>query len=368
MAPPNQSPPVFVDEDPVLQPVIPARTNVTAFVGDVGADLAGQVIEIRSFLEFANLAVDIPANSVLKLSVKLFFENGGRIALISSSLDVLRDHMFNLLCIPVGDSEPAVSLDEHQAAASLCENKRAFYIADPPSTWFALGDAVESALRESTAFLRGNANAALYFPRLRVRPSNRMKPATIPPSGAVAGVMARTDETRGVWNAPAGLDAGLRGIAGFDIDLSDGQNGLLNPEGVNSLRKLPGAGPVVWGARTRAGADGLGSDWKYIPVRRLALFIESSLADSLGWVAFEPNGEPLWARITLSVTSFLNDLFRQGAFQGASAKEAYFVKCDAATTTSSDIESGIVNMQIGFAPLKPAEFIVLHIKTRTAVE
>jgi uncharacterized protein len=366
MAPPNQSPPVFVDEAPVLHSVTSARTNITAFVGDFGAHLAAHVLEVRSFSEFTRRAPTMPANPALGLSVKLFFLNGGRIALISSSLEALRDHMFNLLCMPVGDSEPPVSLDDHQAAASLCEIKRALYIVDPPSAWFGSGDAVDTALRESTSLLRGNAHAVLYFPRLTVRRSKRLKPVTIPPSGAVAGVMARTDETRGVWKAPAGLEASLKGIAGFDIDLSDSQNGLLNPEGVNSLRTLTGAGPVVWGARTRAGADALGSEWKYIPVRRLALFIESSLADSLGWVAFEPNGEPLWARITLSVISFLNDLFRQGAFQGASPKEAYFVKCDAATTTSSDIESGIVNIQIGFAPLKPAEFIVLHIKTRSA--
>jgi uncharacterized protein len=368
MSPPNQLPPVFIDQAASPPPVISAPTNVTAFVGDFGADFAGQVIEIRSFLELTNRAPAIPANSVLGLSVKVFFQNGGRSALIASSLEALQDYPFNLLCIPVADSEPSVSLDDHQAAANLCEIKRALYIVDPPSAWFGLGDAVDTALRESTSLLRGNANAALYFPRLTVRRSKRLKPITVPPSGAVAGVVARTDETRGVWKAPAGLEASLKGITGFDVDLSDSQTELLNPEGVNCLRKLPGAGPVVWGARTRAGADALGSDWKYIPVRRLTLFIESSLADSLGWVAFEPNGEPLWARITLSATRFLNDLFRQGAFQGSSPKEAYFVRCDASTTTDADIQSGIVNIEIGFAPLKPAEFVVLRIKTRTAVE
>jgi uncharacterized protein len=365
MSPPDQFPPVFIDEAPSLPPVIFAPTNVTAFVGDAGADLAGQVVEIRSHLEFSNRAAAIPANSVLALSVKLFFQNGGRRALIASSLGVLQDFTFNLLCIPVGDAEPPLSLDDHQAAANLCEKKRAIYIIDPPVAWFAVGDPIETALRESALLLQGNANAALYFPRLKVHRSKRLRPVTVPPSGAVAGIMARTDETRGIWKAPSGLEAGIKGIAGLDIDLSDSQAGLLNPEGVNCLRRFPD-GPVVWGARTRGGADALGSEWKYVPVRRLALFIETSLAESLGWVVFEPNGEPLWARITLSITQFLNDLFRQGAFQGVKPEQAYYVRCGLGSMTPVEIESGIVIIEIGFAALKPSEFIILRIRTRAA--
>jgi hypothetical protein len=182
------------------------------------------------------------------------------------------------------------------------------------------------------------------------------------PSGAVAGVIARTDGQRGVWKAPAGLDAGLRGVAALTVRMTDGENGVVNPQGVNGLRTFPTAGHVVWGARTLRGADQLASEWKYLPVRRLALFIEESLFRGTQWVVFEPNDEPLWAQIRLNVGAFMQNLFRQGAFQGASPRDAYFVKCDSETTNQNDIDLGIVNIHVGFAPLKPAEFVVIQIQ------
>jgi len=137
---------------------------------------------------------------------------------------------------------------------------------------------------------------------------------------------------------------------------------LLNPLGINCLRTFPVYGTVVWGARTIDGNDQRGSEWKYVPVRRMALFLEESLYRGTQWVVFEPNDEPLWAQIRLNIGAFLQGLFRQGAFQGKSAKEAYFVKCDRETTTQADINLGIVNILVGFAPLKPAEFVVLKIQ------
>jgi len=144
--------------------------------------------------------------------------------------------------------------------------------------------------------------------------------------------------------------------------LTDGENGQLNPIGVNCLRTFPVIGNVVWGARTLEGADLLASEWKYVPVRRLALFIEESLYRGTQWVVFEPNDEPLWAQIRLNVGAFMHNLFRQGAFQGTSPREAYFVKCDGETTTQNDIDLGIVNILVGFAPLKPAEFVIIKIQ------
>jgi hypothetical protein len=174
--------------------------------------------------------------------------------------------------------------------------------------------------------------------------------------------MARTDATRGVWKAPAGTEAALRGTQGLSVKLTDGENGQLNPLGINSLRSFPIIGRVVWGARTLRGADQLADEYKYIPVRRLALFIEESLFRGTQWVVFEPNDEPLWSQIRLNIGAFMQNLFRQGAFQGSSPRDAYFVKVDSETTTQNDINLGIVNIVVGFAPLKPAEFVVIKIQ------
>ena len=146
------------------------------------------------------------------------------------------------------------------------------------------------------------------------------------------------------------------------MPLTDAENGELNPLGVNCLRTFPAAGRVVWGARTLQGDDRLASEWKYVPVRRTALFIEESLYRGTQWVVFEPNDEPLWAQIRLNVGAFMQNLFRQGAFQGKTPAEAYFVKCDKETTTQNDINLGIVNIVVGFAPLKPAEFVVIKLQ------
>jgi hypothetical protein len=206
-------------------------------------------------------------------------------------------------------------------------------------------------------------NSALYFPWVRAPDplqSGALRP--FPPCGYVAGVYARTDSSRGVWKAPAGSDASITGASGLLIAMSDPENGQLNPRAINCLRTLPVYGNVVWGARTLHGDDDRGSEWKYVPVRRTALFIEESLYRGTKWVVFEPNDEPLWAQIRLNVGAFMQNLFRQGAFQGRTPREAYFVKCDRETTTQNDINLGIVNIHVGFAPLKPAEFVVLRIQ------
>jgi phage tail sheath protein FI len=182
------------------------------------------------------------------------------------------------------------------------------------------------------------------------------------PCGIVAGVMASTDANRGVWKAPAGLDAAMNGISGLQVNLTDPENGTLNELGINCLRSFPVNGRVVWGARTLRGANQLADEYKYIPVRRFALFIEESLYRGTQWVVFEPNDEPLWAQIRLNVGAFMQNLFRQGAFQGKTPREAYLVKCDKETTTQNDINLGIVNILVGFAPLKPAEFVIIKIQ------
>ena len=250
----------------------------------------------------------------------------------------------------------------YTAAESFCEARRAFLIVDVPES---VGTAAEM-----TTFL-GNVdglrhqNAAIYFPRLRIPdPLNENRLRNVAASGTLAGVFARTDATRGVWKAPAGTDADLRGATPV-VNLNDQENGGLNPLGVNVLRTFPIFGSVSWGARTLDGADQQASEWKYIPVRRTALYIEESLFQGLKWVVFEPNDEPLWAQIRLNVGAFMQNLFRQGAFQGKSPAEAYFVRCDKETTTQNDIDRGVVNILVGFAPLKPAEFVVIRSSSRS---
>ncbi|MEQ8651708.1 MAG: phage tail sheath subtilisin-like domain-containing protein [Kiloniellales bacterium] len=277
--------------------------------------------------------------------------------------------LFNLLCIPPLSPTADVAEATWAAAASYCESRRAMLIVDPPATWTANPTTAISTAEAGVNSLRaavGNAtarNAAAYFPQLLAPDAldeGRVRPFA--PCGAVAGLYSRTDANRGVWKAPAGLDASFSGVTGFSYTMTDAQNGVLNPIGLNCFRSFPVNGNVVWGARTLAGADQLASEWKYVPVRRTALFIEESLYRGTQWVVFEPNDEPLWAQIRLNVGAFMQTLFRQGAFQGSSPREAYFVKCDRETTTQNDINLGIVNILVGFAPLKPAEFVVIKLQ------
>ena len=204
-------------------------------------------------------------------------------------------------------------------------------------------------------------SAAVYFPQPKLADSDG-NPVAVGPAGAVAGLYASTDAGRGVWKAPAGIAVALGGISDLSLKMSDFDNGRLNPVAVNCLRSLPVVGDVVWGARTMAGDNFSASQWKYVPIRRLALFIEESLFQGTRWVVFEPNDEPLWAQVRLNVGAFMHTLFRQGAFQGQTAKEAYFVACDSSTNPQADIDLGILNVVVGFAPLKPAEFVVITIQ------
>jgi uncharacterized protein len=230
---------------------------------------------------------------------------------------------------------------------------------DPPAAW----NTVTAAESGVDALNMRDENAAIYFPRVRmVDPLRDNQISTFAPCGVLAGVYARTDARRGVWKAPAGTDATMTGVRELAVPLTDGENGRLNPTGVNCLRTFPVVGSLVWGSRTLQGADQLGSEWKYIPVRRTALYIQESLYRGLKWVVFEPNDEPLWSQIRLNVGSFMHTLFRQGAFQGSSPNEAYLVKCDGDTTTQADIDRGVVNILVGFAPLKPAEFVFVKIQ------
>ncbi|MBV9239713.1 MAG: phage tail sheath family protein [Xanthobacteraceae bacterium] len=274
-----------------------------------------------------------------------------------------RANIFNLLCIPPYLAGGGVDAALVSQAATYCEGRRAMLLVDPPTDWVDTTSAVTKFTGTPDEIGTRSKNAALFFPRLRYpNPLHNNQIESFVPCGAIAGVFARTDSARGVWKAPAGIDASVNGISQLTVPLTDAENGQLNQLGINCIRTFPIAGSVVWGARTLRGADQLADEYKYIPVHRTALYIESSLYQGLQWAVFEPNDEPLWASIRLNVGAFMQNLFVQGAFQGSSARDAYFVKCDRESTTQNDINLGQVNVIVGFAPLKPAEFVIITIQ------
>jgi Bacteriophage tail sheath protein len=301
----------------------------------------------------ADGAVLVPASDG-NFEVVLNPAGTGRIHLLDT-LDI-----FNLLGVP-GETN-ATTIQQLQ---TYCHVQRAFYIVDPPQAK-KISDLISSGPVGSTAgSITGqySNNSAYYFPWIQAPdPLAGNRPALYPPCGFVAGIYAATDASRGVWKAPAGIDASLTGNSGLQYVLTDPQNGQLNIQAVNCLREFKVYGDVVWGARTLQGNDHAGSEWKYVPIRRLALFLESSLYDGTQWVVFEPNDEPLWSQIRLNVGAFMQDLFLKGAFQGTTPQQAYFVKCDSSNNPQSSIDLGIVNILVGFAPLYPAEFVVIQIQ------
>ncbi len=290
--------------------------------------------------------------------------------------------VFNLMCIPPDQRDPG-TLDAtdpdwanmvYPQALELCMERKATLIIDSPESWNNVSKVMSIAPSTFNTDLGINVGsdasryAAIYFPRV-TKPDSLLNgsPHTFPACGVIAGTIARTDASRGVWKAPAGFEAGLSGVSDVTYTVNDNECGWLNQQGVNCLRNFSATGPLIWGARTARGSDQLADDYKYLPVRRLADYIEQTLLRSTRWAVFEPNDEPLWSQLRISIGAFMGDLFRQGAFQGSSRDQAFFVKCDASTTPQSDINLGIVNVQIGFAPLKPAEFVILYLQQMAAV-
>jgi uncharacterized protein len=365
-----QYPGVFVEEVPTgVRTIAGVSTSVTAFIGAASRGSSYRAVRIDSFGKFEQRFGGLIANYDLGYAVQQFFLNGGkdawvvRVARQLTAAKVIKGihalgtvDIFNLLLIPGVTNSEALF-----AAADYCRQRRAFLILDAPKsaqTPAQMAQAVQNATLPKTG------HGAVYFPWINIPdPLNIGKVRLTPPSGAVAGLFVRTDNSRGVWKAPAGTAADLVSVSGLSYNVTDSESEAVNALGINCLRIFP-TGTLVWGARTLEGAAQSTSEWKYIPVRRVALFIEESLYRGFQWAVFEPNAEPLWAQIRLNVGAFLQKLFSQGAFQGNTPRDAYFVKCDAATTTQNDIDAGVVNVVVGFAPLKRAEFIVLTISIK----
>ncbi len=265
-----------------------------------------------------------------------------------------RAELVNLMVIPPYSTTTGVSQRVLTAAIAYASERRAMVIVDPPSTWDTVSDAVVGA----SGYFE-TRDAALYFPRLsRADPMRGGQVRDFAPSGAVAGMLARLDLNQGVWRSPAGGTASLSGVTP-SIPLTKADLDLLNPLGINGIRALPGRGTVVWGARTRAGAGD--AEWKYVNVRRLALFLEESIRQGMQWAVFEPNNESLWARVRSQVDNFLYGVFAQGAFPANRPQDAYFVRCGPDTMTQDDIDNGRLIIMIGIAPIRPAEFVIFRI-------
>ncbi|MBP1644117.1 MAG: phage tail sheath protein, partial [Acidobacteria bacterium] len=364
-------PGVHVEEPaPGAHHVAGVATSIAAFVGRTASGPTAAPALVSSFLEFeqgyGGLALDCP----LSYAVRHFFDNGGSRAVIArivhrdaaggedpaapiTDADLadpalaplgrglwLLDQadLVNLLCIPPLARGTDVGATVWDAAIRYARSRRAFVIVDPPAAWTSAVAAI-SGLGET---VERDPNAALYVPRLLAADPLTGNPSeAFAPCGAIAGIYARTDAARGVWKAPAGMHATLTGVHGLAAQLSAADCDLLNQQGINCLRTFPGSGPVVWGARTLEGADTLAFEWNYVPVRRLALFLEESIDRGTRWAASEPNAEPLWAELRLVVGNFLSGLWRQGAFLGSTTRDAYFVQCGRDTTTQNDLDQGV---------------------------
>lgn len=376
------APGVYVEEISSGDPGISsASTDLTAFVGWTPHGPLHEAVPIRDPQDFDEAFGGVESRNWLGCMVRHFFGSGGREAIVvriagkqggvvrpgtpafrsalfsgrRSGVSLLTGSGFNLLCVPGEASRDTVA-----RLQDFSRHHRAFLIVDTSRK-----ETIASLESGSAVVLPGSAgdHSALYFPWVRAPDPRTGRMRAFPPSGFVAGVYARNDATRGVWKSPAGIDAGLgsRDVPAVPaISITADQLARLNSKAVNCIRTVPGAGTVIWGARTLASDQ----EWKYVSVRRTASYLEESLYQGTRWAVFEPNATETWARVRVQVEAFLATLFRQGAFAGSSPEKAFVVRCDASTTTRADIDDGILNVLVGFAPLKPAEFVIIRVRQR----
>lgn len=366
-----------------------APTSITGFIGYLRQGPLDTPVHLLNFGDFQRRFGGLDSASDTSFQVWQFFLNGGAECWVSrcvasnggppSGSDIAGDSAartgvyafdnvgaLNLLCAP--DLRGMGTSDYLTAATALLNyavQRRAFAILDLPATVNTVSLAQQWMNSTLATFGPSIVNAAAYFPEVLAADPFSGQSSQIGPSGTMAGIYAQTDVSCGVWKAPAGISTALAGVQQLAYVLNDQENGILNPLGLNALRTFPTYDSVAWGARTLASANAADEDWKYLNVRRLALYIEQSLIQGLQWVVFEPNDENLWAQIRLTINSFLHPLFLQGALVGATADQAYKVICDASTTTPEDMDNGIVNILVLFAPVKPAEFVEIRLQQIT---
>ena len=348
------APGVYVEELPAqLHPIQGVSTSTVGFIGV--ASRASAAVAITSFAEFQR-AIGGSASGNLPLAVQGFFNNGGTrcyvtlIALadaLQAGLDALAPKDISVLCCPDENRFPNAAA----VMAAHCEQRkdRVCILQSPQPV---IPDATHHVPVHS-------AYAAYYYPWLTVVGLDGVTKVTVPPGGHIAGVYARVDTQRGVWTAPAGVP--LMGVTGLSQQISSAESDLLSSRGINLLRSFPGQGNHVWGARTTSQDP----DWKYVNIRRLAVFIEHSLRQGLQWAVFEPNGPALWAAVRLPIEDFLLNLWKSGGLMGPKPEGAFFVRCDNTTMTQTDIDLGRFVVIVGFAPVRPSEFVILRITGQT---
>ncbi len=372
---PSSSPGVYVQERAPPPRVIESLpTSITLFIGNTASGPREVAVKVSSLIDYRTA---FGTAGDLDGSIAHYFANGGQVAWIIASpsrvgtaafhaelskcfdaggpVDAI--DRFQLLCVP-GESDPAT-----QAALQMqCASRRVFYIADcaADATAASLGRGPDPQL------LGANASwSALYAPWVvAIDPASSVS-RSFPPSAFVAGVCARIDAQRGVWKAAAGTEATVIGATGLAIPIDARVADAMNAAGIDALRALPNRSIVIWGARTLAGAGG-DPDYRYVSVRRLMLFIETSIEAGLTWIVFEPNIETTWATLRASIAGLLDGLWRQGALSGVRSGQAWYVRCDTTTMTQADIEAGRLIVMVGVAPLRPAEFVVLRLCFMTA--
>ncbi len=393
-------PGVCVAENPsTTRAITGASTSTAAFIGMTEKGSTDKSVLVTSLAEFFDKfgsfttkhkmgITNAQENDVyLPYAVWAFFQNGGSKCYIvriapegSLGKDVTNKEIIAQLTdgTSVLDKITDVSLiaspgytdtEIVNAGFTYAEGHRnslgdAFFIADVPK----YVDTPDEGLK----FIKSlspcvNGFGAVYFPWIKVHDeiSKARNPiAIVPPSGFMAGIFARIDNKRGVWKSPAGIEANVAGALDLTSVLDDINHGIINEVGLNAIRSFPDKGLVAWSARTPS------SDiiWRYLSVRRMTNFLKSSIYDGIQWAVFESNDTSLWTALTVNIERFMREIFSQGAFKGSTIEEAFFVKCGSETTTSTDQQMGIVNVLVGFAPLKPAEFIVINLSLKVAPE
>ena len=345
----------------IAPPIEAVSTSTAGLVGEAGQGPIDQAELVTSLIEFQRIFGGPQSGLDLFLGVHQFFENGGKrawvVKLSSRGLSDVRRALaamdavddVSLLCLP-GLIDKRILAE----AATYARRRRAFFLADPAASTTATIEAVR-AISPADA-----GHAAVYVPQLQVPdPLQPSRTRLFGASASVAGLLARTDRERGVWAFAAGTTAYVAGAVGLASAIDDSAAANLRARGINAIREPPGHGIVVWGART---VGGEAEEWKYVPVRRLALFIEESVHRGLKWTVFEPNDEPTWTLVRRQVTAFLDVLFRQGAFPGQTPQECYQVRCGPDTMTQSDLDRGDLVVEVGVAPIRPAEFVNIRIR------
>jgi uncharacterized protein len=348
----------------VSPPIVGVATNTTGLIGEAAQGPVEQAVLVTSLLEYEQVFGGPQPGQELFLGTSQFFANGGWRAWVVrlgarsaagigrglAALDAVDD--LGILALPGLSGGTTLA-----AAAAYARSRGTFFVGEPGGT----RPATVTAVRAIRARDRGHV--AVYFPRVRVPDPLQPGSTTLCGSSAgVAGLLARMDIERGVHAFAAGTGAHFRGAVGLAASVNYTAAATLRGQGVNAIRQIPNRGIVVWGARTAGGGPEQGEDWKYVPVRRTALYIEESIEHGIEWVDFEPNDEPTWRTLREAVAAFLGELFRQGTFAGTTPADAFFVRCGSDTTTQSDIDNGIVVIEIGFAPFRPAEFVDFRIR------